>query len=108
MKSHWPREKIDDTKEAIESDAIETTATAIATAAKTARGTTALTVQPITGGILPDPGNVAASEAMSRATMMMMATGTSVRVTLPTKATSTIINVDTDTRRKESPLLPNL
>jgi hypothetical protein len=45
---------------------------------------------------------------MSRATTTMMATGTSVRVTLPTKATSTIINVDTDTRRKESPLLPNL
>jgi hypothetical protein len=106
LRSHWLREKIGDTKEAIESDAIETTVIAIATAAKTARGTTALTVQPITGGILQDPGNVAANETVSRATATTMATGTSVRVTLPTKARSTITNVDTDTRKESLPL-PN-
>jgi hypothetical protein len=103
LKSRWPKTKIGATKEAIESDAIEMTATA----AKTARDTTALTVQPTIGGILRDPGNVAVTGTTSHATATMMGIGTSVRVTLPTKATSTTTSASTDTRGKENPLLPN-
>jgi len=91
-------------KKKIERDIIETE-TAIATAAKSARDT-AITVPAITGGIPPDPGNVAATVPVNPDTAIMMGTDISALVVLPTKETSMAINVVTAIPKTMRHLLP--
>jgi hypothetical protein len=92
LRSHWRKDKNSDTKNQIERDIIETEI-ATATAAKSARDNTVITVLAITDGILPDLGNVMLIVAVNPDIATMMDTDTSALAVQPTKETSMAINV---------------